>query len=680
MKRLSIKKQVIALILIALIALGVVIGFISTSKSTDALISQSYMALRAARDIKSSQISNFFNERIADINVLVQSTDTKNLTQTLLTEGYDLLLTGENDTFPIQDSTIQETYKEYEPFFQDYLKNYGYYDIFIISGTLGHVMYTAAKESDLGANLANGPLKESGLAEVWKKVNALKRPVFVDMRPYVPSNNAPAMFLGAPIPNKDAILVFQISDKAINQIMTFREGYGKSQEDYLVGSDNLMRSDSFLDPKHHSLIASFANPKTGSIDTTSSINALQGKQGEEIVIDYNGNPVLSVYKPIHIGNDLTWAIMSEIDEAEVMLVPYSIRNNIIFSIIIALVFIFTGTLYFFTIQVNRPLEKFKNSMLTIAKNKDLSIQVDTAAPLEISLISQAFNELITSLGDVIKQAKLSSSENSSISHELSSTSLEVGRNVEKSVVIIDETNAHTQTITQEIMEAIDDAQKSKKEIITANQTLALARDEIVFLTQKVQQSAASEIELAHAIEQLSADTEQVKTVLIVISDIAEQTNLLALNAAIEAARAGEHGRGFAVVADEVRKLAERTQKSLVEINATINVIVQATVNASAQMNQGAQEMEQLSSISTEVENKINTATTIVNTATRSSDKTVRDFENAGQRIASITKRINEITDLSSQNARSVEEIAGAAEHLNHMTDELYGRLDTFKTQ
>jgi len=310
---------------------------------------------------------------------------------------------------------------------------------------------------------------------------------------------------------------------------------------------------------------------------------------------------------------------------------------------------------------------------------DLTKRVVVDSNDEIRDVANNINLFIQKVHNGIDGAKKSSFENSSVSNELSSTALQVGTNVEKSVQIVNQTTDYATKTHEQIQIAIIDANKSKQEMLEANIMLSGARDEIVTLTSKVQSSVESEVELAIKIEELSKDTGQVKDVLVVISDIAEQTNLLALNAAIEAARAGEHGRGFAVVADEVRKLAERTQKSLSEINATINIIVQATDSASEEMNKNSKSMEELSAIALEVENKIKLTTDIVNQATLASDKSVQDFENTGEQINAIAKGIKEINTISLENARSVEEIASAAEHLNNMTDDLSNKLEQFKT-
>lgn len=111
--------------------------------------------------------------------------------------------------------------------------------------------------------------------------------------------------------------------------------------------------------------------------------------------------------------------------------------------------------------------------------------------------------------------------------------------------------------------------------------------------ERIQSVAGKEHELSGNLQALVGNAQETKAILVTIGDIADQTNLLALNAAIEAARAGEHGRGFAVVADEVRKLAERTQKSLAEISATINVLIQAINDSSESLNQNMDEMMNL---------------------------------------------------------------------------------------
>ncbi len=355
-----------------------------------------------------------------------------------------------------------------------------------------------------------------------------------------------------------------------------------------------------------------------------------------------------------------------------------IINTVVISLVIAIL-LYLVTMYVISNSVSKPIDKFKKKILDISTNNDLTQRIDTDAPKEISEMGVNFNILMNSLDQLLKTSKASSIENASISDELSRTSLSVGKNVEQSVSIVEVATNNAKSAQHEIANAINDAKASTEDIIRANENLEGARDDVVSLATKINQRAETELDLAQNMQNLSSEANDVKTILVIIGDIADQTNLLALNAAIEAARAGEHGRGFAVVADEVRQLAERTQKTLSEINATINVIVQSIGDASVHMSTNSQEIQELATIAQGVEDRINTTVKIVNRAVEASDRTVKDFVNTGENVAVIVDKVEEINVISSTNARDVEEISEAAKHLNSLTNELNSELETFKT-
>ena len=367
-------------------------------------------------------------------------------------------------------------------------------------------------------------------------------------------------------------------------------------------------------------------------------------------------------------------VLSSIDQAKAGMIQQ--------AIIIAIVNLLVLAILFFVIKkvVSTPMETLKLKARELSSGDgDLTRVIDIKSSDEIGQTSIEFNHFIDKIRELVATAKSSSSENATVASELSSTSLEVGKQAEKVSVLMDETSGMSQSIKDALHISLEEAEVSKSEIQDANQKLENAKEKIIAMSRAVELSANTEIEMAQKITQLSSDTEQVKDVLVVISDIADQTNLLALNAAIEAARAGEHGRGFAVVADEVRKLAERTQKSLSEINATINVVVQAISDTSEQMNKNSKKMESLIESANTVESNINETSAVMTSATHSSEKSVQDYIKIENQVDKIVLNIKEVAQSSTSNARSVEDISSAAEHLNALTEELNNVLNKFKT-
>lgn len=606
-------------------------------------------------------------------------------------------------TIELQE-VIAPMVNEKNDLFQEFVENYGYYDLFLITPS-GYCFYTVAHETDYQTNLVDGPFKDSNFGQLVRKVMQEKKMAACDFAPYAPSNGEFASFVAAPIVGGDKVelvVALQLPANVVYGIMGSRAGMGETGCTYLMAVNEstgktAFRSDlTFMDPKY----------VVGYEATTPYIEKAFEKpdaEGNGVFKDSHGNDVIAAYTRVDFFG-LPWAILAKFNgsealaaAAEIDTLSHSAANamliwTIVTGIVIAAIVLVVG--YVIAMQIVRPLRRTSDMLKDIAEGEgDLTRSLDDNRKDELGELAHWFNSFVGKLRGLIGSVADNARTLTSASTQLSATATQLNSGAEETT-----RQASTVASASEEMSVNMTSMAAATEQMTTNvKSVAAATEQMTATVAEIARNAeqastiatgAAELVLTSnaTIAQLGTSADEIGKVIDVIQDIADQTNLLALNATIEAARAGTAGAGFAVVATEVKELARKTGDATEDIRRRIEGIQGSSSSAVQAITRISEVIEQVKDVSRTIasaveEQSITTREIAQNVAETSKAAQTVSIGVSESAVASkeISQTIAGVDEASKQTAQGASQTHSAGAQLLQLASELNDLVGRFKT-